>query len=90
MIKAQQDDLERQSLEDNCLSADGEEMSSACRSSSGVSDDATLLDCYLDCAVPVFTRPAPTARSRSSTCTSSSGGDTPLSSSDGSSISGGS
>ena len=41
--------------------------------------------------MPVFTRPAPTARSRSSTCTSSSGGDTPpLSSSDGSSISGGS
>jgi serine/arginine repetitive matrix protein 2 len=41
--------------------------------------------------VPVFTRPAPTGRSRSSTCTSSSGGDTPpLSSSDGSSISEGS
>ena len=41
--------------------------------------------------MPVFTRPAPTGRSRSSTCTSSSGGDTPpLSSSDGSSISGGS
>ena len=39
--------------------------------------------------MPVFTRPGPTARSRSSTCTSSSGGDTPpLSSSDGSSISG--
>ncbi|KAH9487444.1 hypothetical protein JR316_0001520 [Psilocybe cubensis] len=43
-------------------------------------------------AVPVFTRPAPATRSRSSTCTSSSsGGDTPpLSASDGSSISGGS
>ena len=41
--------------------------------------------------MPVFTRPAPTTRSRSSTCTSSSGGDTPpLSSSDGSSNSGGS
>ena len=48
-------------------------------------------NCYLDCAVPVFTRPAPTTRSRSSTCTSSSGGDTPpLSASDGSSNSGGS
>jgi hypothetical protein len=30
MIKAQQGVLERQSLEDNCLSADGEELSSAC------------------------------------------------------------
>ena len=41
--------------------------------------------------MPVFTRPAPTTRSCSSTCTSSSGGDTlPLSSSDGSSNSGGS
>ena len=50
-----------------------------------------MLNCYLDCAVPVFSRPAPTTRSRSSTCTSSSGGDTPpLSSSDGSSNSGGS
>lgn len=50
-----------------------------------------VLKCCLDCTVPVFTRPAPTTRSRSSTCTSSSGGDTPpLSSSDGSSNSGGS
>ena len=41
--------------------------------------------------MPVFTRPAPTTRSRSSTCTSSSGGDTPpLSSLDGSLVSGGS
>ncbi|KAF9449617.1 hypothetical protein P691DRAFT_799115 [Macrolepiota fuliginosa MF-IS2] len=39
--------------------------------------------------VPVFTRPPPASRSRSSTCTSSSGGDTPpLSASDGSSVSG--
>ena len=30
MIKAQRGVLERQSLEDNCLSADGEEMASAC------------------------------------------------------------
>ncbi|KAF8814601.1 hypothetical protein BYT27DRAFT_7249906 [Phlegmacium glaucopus] len=68
MIKAQRGLLERQSLEDSCLSADGEELASA----------------Y--CTVPVFTRPAPTTRSRSSTCTSSSGGDTPpLSSSEGSS-----
>jgi serine/arginine repetitive matrix protein 2 len=41
--------------------------------------------------IPVFSRPGPASRSRSSTCTSSSGGDTPpLSSSDGSSISEGS
>ena len=91
MIKAQRGVLERQSLEDNCLSADGEEMSSACEFFLPVFANDSLLNCYLDCAVPVFTRPAPTTRSRSSTCTSSSGGDTPpLSSSDGSSNSGGS
>jgi hypothetical protein len=33
MIKAQRGVLERQSLEDNCLSADGEEMSSDCKTS---------------------------------------------------------
>jgi serine/arginine repetitive matrix protein 2 len=31
MIKSQRGVLERQSLEDNCLSADGEEISSACK-----------------------------------------------------------
>ncbi|KAF8148662.1 hypothetical protein B0H34DRAFT_802878 [Crassisporium funariophilum] len=73
MIKAQHGLLERQSLEDSCLIADGEELSSA----------------Y--CAVPVFSRPVPSTRSRSSTCTSSSGGDTPpLSASDGSHSDGGS
>jgi hypothetical protein len=57
---------------------------------------AIMIYCYycfffLDCAVPVFSRPVPSTRSRSSTCTFSSGGDTPpLLSSDGSSISGGS
>ncbi|TFK19266.1 hypothetical protein FA15DRAFT_709141 [Coprinopsis marcescibilis] len=76
MIKAQRGLLERASLEDNCLVADGEDTSHSFR------------------AVPVFTRPTPASRSRSSTCTStseSSGIDTPpLSPSDGSSISGGS
>lgn len=73
MIKAQHGLLERQSLEDSCLIADGEDLSNSFH------------------AVPVFTRPGPAARSRSSTCTSSSGGDTPpLSASDGSSISEGS
>ena len=33
MIKARRGVLERQSLEDNCLSADGEELSNACKSS---------------------------------------------------------
>ncbi|KAF8322436.1 hypothetical protein F5887DRAFT_1186100 [Amanita rubescens] len=41
-------------------------------------------------SVPVFSRPLPAGRSRSNTCTSSSGADTPSLSSDGSSISGGS
>jgi hypothetical protein len=31
MIKAQRGVLEHQNLEDNCLSADGEEMSNACK-----------------------------------------------------------
>ena len=91
MIKAQRGVLEWQSLEDNCLSADGEEVSSACNFFSAFSIMTWLVNCYnLDCAVPVFTRPAPSARLHSSTCTtSSSGGDTPpLLSSDRSSISG--
>ncbi|KAF7437378.1 hypothetical protein PC9H_004217 [Pleurotus ostreatus] len=72
MIKAQRGLLARQSLEETCLIADGEDLS------------ASFI-------VPVFSRPGPASRSRSSTCTSSSGGDTPpLSASDGSSISGGS
>ncbi|KAF8867965.1 hypothetical protein CPB84DRAFT_1810241 [Gymnopilus junonius] len=70
MIRAQHGLLERQSLEESCLMAEGEDLS---------------------IYVPVFTRPAPSTRSRSSTYTSSSGTDTPpLSASDGSSISGGS
>lgn len=102
MIKAQRGLLERQSLEDSCLSADGEELASACEfffcfflfsNNERVYTKKLGLSYLKDCAVPVFTRPAPapTTRSRSSTYTSSSGGDTPpLSSSDGSSISGGS
>ncbi|KAF5312056.1 hypothetical protein D9619_003769 [Psilocybe cf. subviscida] len=76
MIKAQRGLLERQSLEESCLIADGEELAAA----------------YLNRSGPVFTRPSQSARSRSSTCTSSSsGGDTPpLSLSDGASISEGS
>ncbi len=86
MIRAQRGLLERQSLEDSCLIADGEDIS-GCESYyirlQKETDD--LLVC-----VPVFTRPLP-ARSRSSTCTSSSEVDTPpLSNSDGSSNSGGS
>ncbi|KAF9482957.1 hypothetical protein BDN70DRAFT_892146 [Pholiota conissans] len=56
MIKAQRGLLERQSLEDSALIADGEDLASA----------------YF--SAPVFTRPAPTTRSRSSTCTTSSSG----------------
>ncbi|KAG6865214.1 hypothetical protein C0991_004415 [Blastosporella zonata] len=66
MIKARHGLLERRSLEDSCLIADGEELESSLQNDS------------------LFTRPGPATRSRSSTCTSSSGGDTPpLSSSDG-------
>ncbi|KIK67170.1 hypothetical protein GYMLUDRAFT_69362 [Collybiopsis luxurians FD-317 M1] len=73
MIRARKGILERQSLEESCLIASGEDLSPT----------------Y---SLPVFSRPSPTTRSRSSTCTSSSSGaDTPpLSASDGSSTSGGS
>ncbi|KAJ2924824.1 hypothetical protein H1R20_g12257, partial [Candolleomyces eurysporus] len=75
MIQARHGLLERQSLEESALIAEGEDMSFSFH-------------------IPVFTRPQPTSRSRSSTCTSaseSSGRDTPpLSPSDGSSMSGGS
>ncbi|KAF8060726.1 hypothetical protein FPV67DRAFT_304096 [Lyophyllum atratum] len=66
MIKAKRGLLERQSLEDSCLIAEGEDLTSSRQN------------------IPVFSRPGPATRSRSSTCTSSSGGDTPpLSVSDG-------
>ncbi|KAL0562911.1 hypothetical protein V5O48_019167, partial [Marasmius crinis-equi] len=66
--------LERQSLEESVLMAEGEDLSISLGS------------------MPVFSRPAPTSRSRSSTCTSlSSGAETPpFSASDGSSASKGS
>ncbi|KAI8973078.1 hypothetical protein BD414DRAFT_447875 [Trametes punicea] len=74
MIKARQGLLERQSLEDSALMAQGEDLLASLRERS------------------IFSKPAPAARSRSSTCTSSSSGaeTPPLSSSDGSSVSGGS
>ncbi|KAJ7436308.1 hypothetical protein B0H11DRAFT_2364947 [Mycena galericulata] len=73
MIKATQGLLVRQSLEESCLIAAGEDLS-ALR------------------PTPVFSRPSPNSRSRSSTITtSSSGADTPpLSSAEGSSMSEGS
>ncbi|KAI0635339.1 hypothetical protein C8Q77DRAFT_1054820 [Trametes polyzona] len=74
MIKARQGLLERQSLEDSALIAQGEDLLASLRERS------------------IFSKPAPAARSRSSTCTSSSSGaeTPPLSCSDGSSMSGGS
>ncbi|CDO70210.1 hypothetical protein BN946_scf184942.g10 [Trametes cinnabarina] len=74
MIKARQGLLERQSLEESALMAHGEDVLASLRERS------------------IFNKPSPAARSRSSTCTSSSSGTEtpPLSSSDGSSISGGS
>ncbi|KAF8839757.1 hypothetical protein BDN67DRAFT_736710 [Paxillus ammoniavirescens] len=65
MIRAKHGLLERQSLENTVLVAEGEDHSASFR-------------------MPVFTRPTRTTRSRSSTCTSSSGAETPpLSISDG-------
>ncbi len=86
MIKARQGLLERQSLEDSCFVADGED-TSGCEFYSCFA--VVSADEYVVC-MPVFTHPLP-AQSRSSTCTLSSGAGTPpLSSFDGSSISGGS
>ncbi|KAL4064764.1 hypothetical protein V8B97DRAFT_2010772 [Scleroderma yunnanense] len=66
MIRAKHGLLERQSLENTALQADGEDTSGSFRMQ------------------PVFTRPPVATRSRSSTCTSSSGTETPpLSISDG-------
>ncbi|KAH7906866.1 hypothetical protein BJ138DRAFT_568044 [Hygrophoropsis aurantiaca] len=66
MIRAKHGLLERQSLENTALIAEGEDASTSFHMQ------------------PVFTRPAPATRSRSSTCTSSSGAETPpLSLSDG-------
>jgi len=89
MIRAQHGLLERQSLEENCLIADGEDMSGLCKLL--VTKLSSASDHLVVYPAPVFTRPGPVSRSRSSTCTFSSGGDTPpLSASDGSSISEGS
>lgn len=97
MIKAQRGLLERQSLEESCLIADGEELAAACKFEVflTVSSFQNLIGTRstdLNRSGPVFTRPSQAARSRSSTCTSSSSGaDTPpLSLSDGASISEGS
>ena len=80
MIKAQWGLLEWQSLEDSCLSADGDEMASACEFLFfDLFSPIVNTNCYLDCAMSVFTRPAPTTCSRSSTCTSSSSGNTSFS-----------
>lgn len=59
MIRAKHGLLERQSLENTALAANGEDTSGSFR------------------IQPVFTRPPVTTRSRSSTCTSSSGAETP-------------
>ncbi|KAL1747929.1 hypothetical protein HDZ31DRAFT_60801 [Schizophyllum fasciatum] len=72
MIRERHGLLERQSLEESALIAEGEDLSA----SFGFA--------------PVFSRPGPKSRSRSSTYTASSGAETPpLSASDGSSISDG-
>ncbi|KAI0696589.1 hypothetical protein BC835DRAFT_853465 [Cytidiella melzeri] len=73
MIMARKGLLERPSLDDSALIAQGDEILHSLQSTR------------------VFSRPAPAGRSRSSTCTSSSGAETPpLSASDNSSVSSGS
>jgi serine/arginine repetitive matrix protein 2 len=76
MIRAQRGLLERLSLEDSALVAEGEDLSSSCRCYSLLFEISSNV-IFAGHAVPVFPRPAPTSRPRSSTCTSSSGADTP-------------
>jgi len=88
MIQARKGLLERQSLEENCLIADGEDLASFGMIS--LLDRVLISDCCIAQEIS-FTRPRPgtAGRSRSSTCTtSSSGSDTPPLSSDGSSFGG--
>jgi len=68
IIRAQHDLLERQRLEESCLIADGEDVSSLCKSAASLNFASNH---RVDC-------PASRSRSRSSTCTSSSDGDTPF------------
>lgn len=90
MIRAQRGVYERRSLEDSCLTAEGEDMSiprrcSLCRFV------LSNMHTFIVRVQPVFSRPDPASRSRFSTWTSSSGADTPpLSAEDGSSQSEGS
>jgi serine/arginine repetitive matrix protein 2 len=86
MIKAQRGLLARESLEECCLVADGEDVTS-CESDDTLDVFCDSLSISSALSMPVFSRPSPAARSRASTCTtSSSGADTPpLSCSDGSS-----
>ena len=76
MIRAQRGIYERQSLEESCLTADGEDLSIPRTWPLGY---FVLSDMYTftDRIQPVFSRPDPASRSRFSICTSSSGADTP-------------
>ncbi len=90
MIMARKGLLERQSLEESALIAQGEDLLASRKSLPHNGLDNTDPDGVVR-SQPVFSRPGPSSRSRSSTVTSCSGGETPpLSSSDGSSVSGGS
>ena len=75
MIRARHGLLERQSLENTALMGDGEDLSA----SSKCYLRQTIQDFHIFVLVrmPVFTRPDRANRSRSSTCTSSSGTETP-------------
>ena len=76
MIRAQQGLYERRSLEESCLVADGEDISMSCKSTE-FKRNIKHTNYVIVRVEPVFTRPSPVSRSRSSTCTSSSGADTP-------------
>lgn len=84
MIRAKHGLLERQSLENTVLMGDGEDLSGSCEYHVQHARYYNMVLILNTVRMPVFTRPGPATRSRSSTCTSSSGAETPpLSISDG-------
>jgi len=74
MIRARHGLLERQSLENTALMGNGEDLSGSCKYD--IRYEAWCSSLHI-VRMPVFTRPDQANRSRSSTCTSSSGAETP-------------
>lgn len=88
VVQPQKAETGKHDPEDSYFVGHGEDVSVSCKCPSPIESQSS--DSFvLVRSGPVFTRPPPASRSRSSTCTSSSGGETPpLLASDASSVSG--